>query len=337
MHILTSLFLLFISSSLFAQPFTERVLDSAVNEAFQKQGLHQMTITWSEYEGTPLTKIQTFNSQGLRTENLFFNGYRWTRHKETYDSLSRRTSFTFFDEKDTSVITSTHIYTYPDTMTSREETFNMGTELTETKLTQYRKNADTVWITETETYSSYSRINKNLTRITQKGDSLTIVEYVGFDDAGKMKDIDTYYYLTKKDKKGNSIRTSGKYEVVVDESLQNNQELYMDVIKYPEKYIQYQLDGKYPYVYGEEITSTMVFDPKGRLISNKDYSSKTNYFYNQEGKVIKTESFYKSYDNPKEEKTSEQIYQYDSRGLPLKVVETRFESGKVITYTYAYK
>jgi hypothetical protein len=337
MSILNSFFLLFISSSLFAQPFTERVLDSVVNEAFQKQGLHQMTITWSEYEGTPLTKIQTFNSQGLRTENLFFNGNRWVRHKETYDSLSRRTSFTFFDEKDTSVITSTHIYTYPDTMTSREETFNMGTELTETKLTQYRKNADTIWITETETYSSYSRINKNLTRITQKGDSLTIVEYVGFDDSGKMKDIDTYYHLSRKDKKGNSIRTSGKYEVVVDESLQNDQELYIDVIKYPEKYIQYQLDGKYPYVYGEEITSIMVFDPKGRLISNKDYDSKTNYFYNAQGQITKTESFYKSYDNPKEEKTSEQIYHYDSRGLPLNVVETRFESGKVITYIYAYK
>ncbi len=337
MYILTSFFLLFISSSLFAQPFTERVLDSVVNEAFQKQGLHQMTITWSEYEGTPLTKIQTFNSQGLRTENLFFNGNRWTRHKETYDSLTRRTSFTFFDEKDTSVVTSVHVYTYPDTMTSREETFNMGTELTETKLTQYRKNTDTIWITETETYSSNSRINKNLTRITQKGDSLTIVEYVGFDDAGKMKDIDTYYHLSRKDKKGNSIRTSGKYEVVVDESLQNDQELYMDVIKYPEKYIQYQLDGKYPYVYGEEITSTMVFDPKGRLISNKDYDSKTNYFYNTQGQIIKTESFYKSYDNLKEEKTSEQIYHYDSRGLPLKVVETRFESGKVITYIYEYK
>lgn len=337
MHILTSFFLLFISSSLFAQPFTERVLDSVVNEAFQKHGLHQMTITWSEYEGTPLTKTQTFNSQGLRTENLFLNGNRWVRHKETYDSLTRRTSFTFFDEKDTSVVTSVHVYTYPDSSTLKEEVFNLGTELTSTKYEQYKKDKNTVWITETESWAGHNRVSKNLTRITQKSDSLTIVEYVGFDDSGKMKDIDTYYHLTRKDKKGNSIRTSGKYEVVVDESLQNNQELYMDVISYPEKYIQYQLDGKYPYVFGEEITSTMVFDPKGRLISNKDYSSKTNYFYNQEGKVIKTESFYKSYDNPKEEKTSEQIYHYDSRGLPLKVSETRFKSGKVITYTYEYK
>ena len=337
MRLLISFFLVFTSSSLLAQPFTDRKLDSVMNESFQKHGLHQMIITWSEYEGTPLTEIQTFDSKGLRTERLAFNGNRWTRYKETYDSIPRRTSFTFFDQEDTSVVTSIHIYTYPDSLTTKEETFNMGTELTTTKITQYRKSDDTLWITETERSASYSRVNKNLTRITQKGDSLTIVEYVDFDDAGKMKDIKTYYHVIRKDKKGNKVRTSGKYEVVVDESLQNNRELYIDVIKYPEKYIQYQLDGKYPYIYGEEITSVMVFDPKGRLISNKDYNSKKNYFYNEEGKIIKTESFYKSYDNPKEEKTSEQVYQYDSRGLPLKVVETRLASGKVITFLYEYK
>jgi len=330
------LFTLLFSALLHAQPFRERVMDSVMLESFNKAGYKQMTTTWSQYEGTQLTEIQIYDQRGLRTEHFQYNGYHWTRHKESFDSLKRKTAFIFFDDKDTALITGTHIYTYLDSISFKEEVFNLGTELTQTILHQYKKVKDTLWITETKTYVNTTRIHKELSRITQKGDSLTITEFVKYDNAGKIKGIDTYYYLKKKDKKGNDVYTSGIYEVVVDESLRNNQQLYMDALANPEKYHQYQLDGKYPYKYADEIASIRIYNPKGKLISNKDYSSKKNYEYNALGQIIKTESF-SQMPGEKEKKVSEEVYYYDSRDLPLKVVETLFGSGKVITYLFEYK
>jgi hypothetical protein len=97
------------------------------------------------------------------------------------------------------------------------------------------------------------------------------------------------------------------------------------------------LDGKYPYKYGEEITSTYIYDPKGKLISLTDYSNKRNFYHNIQGQTIKIEVFSNPFFGEKEKKVSEQIFHYDSQGLPLKVVETNLESGKVITYTFEFK
>lgn len=328
--------ILLFSTKLLAQPFRERVMDSVMLQGFNKAGYTQMRTTWSQYEGTPLTEIQIYDQRGFRTEHFQYNGYRWTRHKESFDSLGRKTAFIFFDDKDSTLITSTHIYTYLDSVSYKEEVFSFGTELLHTTLHQYKKAKDTLWITETQTYVNSPRIHKELSRITQKGDSLTITEFVKYDNSGKISGIDTYYYLKKKDKKGNDVYTSGIYEVVVDESLRNNQQLYMDALINPEKYHQYQLDGKYPYKYGAEITSVRIYNPKGKLISNKDYSSKTNYEYNALGQTSKIESF-SQMPGEKERKISEQIFYYDTRNLPVKVMETILGTGQIITYKFDFK
>ncbi len=331
------LFLILLFSTKFhAQPFRERVMDSVMLESFNKAGYKQMTTTWSQYEGTTLTEIQIYDPRGLRTEHFQYNGYRWTRHKESFDSLKRKTAFIFFDDKDTALITSTHIHTYIDSLSFKEEVFNRKNELTETTLNQYKRIKDTLWITRTETYTNSSRVEKNLHRIIKKGDDLTISEFVGFDNLGKMKSLKASYYLKKKDKSGNITVTHGDYDVVIDESFYNNDTLYAQVLEGPEKYIQFQLAGKYPYKYGEEIISTTIYNPKGKLISSKDYSSKTNYTYDTQGKTIKVESF-SQFPGEKEQKISEQIFYYDHHGLPLKVVETSVKTGQIITYQFEFK
>lgn len=329
------LLILLLSSKLFAQPFRERVMDSVMLVGFNKAGYKQMTTTWSHYEGTTLTEIQIYDQRGLRTGHLQYNGYHWTRHKESFDSLRRKTAFIFFDEKDTTLVTSTHIFTYLDSLSYKEEVFNRGTELTNTTLKQYKKVKDTLWITETKTAVNSNRVDKNLHRITTKGDTLTISEYVKYDNAGKIRDIDTYYHLKSKDKKGNDVYTGGKYEVIVDESIQINEQLYLDALKTPEKYHQYQLDGKYPYKYADEITSIRIYNPKGQLISNKDYSSKKTYEYNALGQTVKTESF-SQMPGGTEQKISEEVFYYDQRNLPVKVVEIVPGTGQIITYQFTF-
>jgi hypothetical protein len=299
-------------------------------------GLHQLTISWSEYESTPLTDIQRFDKDGNRVEHLSFNGNHWTRHKEEFDDKNRRTAFSFFDEKDTSLLVTKHVYTYIDSLNYKRESFNFGRELSKTTLHETKVAKDTFWVTETETNANGIQISKSLSRYTLKGDSLTVSEFVDFDRSGKMSDIKAYYQLRKKDKNGNTVSTSGIYEVVVDESLQNNQTLYMDVMKYPEKYIQYQLDGKFPYTYGEEVNSTHSYNSKGKLISSYDYGDKKKYSYNSQGQLIKIE-FASKLPGFKEEKVCDQTFQYDTHGLPIKVLESRVQSGKTITYIFEYK
>jgi hypothetical protein len=330
-------FTLLFGTTGFAQPFRERVMDSVMLKNFNNQHFHQMTTTWIQDGETELTDIQVYDQRGLRTEHIFFNSLRWVRHKEEYDSLKRKTAFIFYRDDDTSVISSKHVYTYPDSLSSKEEVYNRGTELTETTYREYKRSADTLWVTETETHVNGKFPRKSLSRYTQKGDSLTISEFVSFDQHGKIKDIKTYYRLKRTDKKGNAVYTSGKYDVVVDESLLNDEALYLDALQHPEKYMQYQLDGKYPYTYGEEITSTKVYDPKEKLISSWEGDGKTYYFYNPQGQIIKTESFSKPRSGEKERKMHERIYYYDQHGLPSKVVDTALDTGKTITYRIEFK
>lgn len=333
-HFILSFSLLF-GSSLSAQPFHHE-LDSIIKKKMPPLGLHQLTISWSEYESSPLTDIQRFDKTGKRIEHLFFNGNNWTRHKEEFDGKDRRTAFSFFDEKDTSLLVTKHIYTYIDSLNYKDESFNFGTELSRTTLHQTKVAKDTFWVTEIETNAKGIQISKSLSRYTLKGDSLTISEFVDFDKNGKMSDIDAYYQLGKKDKNGNVVYTSGIYDVVVDESLQNNQALYLDVVTNPEKYIQYQLDGKYPYTYSAEITSTYVYNAKGKLINSYDYGDKKKYYYNSLDQLIKID-FSSKIPGFNEEKVSEQTFLYDSRGLPVKVIENRIQSGKIITYTFEFQ
>jgi len=333
--LLLSVSLLF-GTTLLAQPFNEQVIDSAMFQKLNQLGLHQMVTRWSEYEGTPLTDIQIYDQRGLRIEHRFWNGVHWTRHQQTYDSLTRKTSFTFFDEKDTTLVTSIHRYTYLDSLSYKEETFNLGTELTNTKLTEIKVAKDTMWVMETETFATSSRVEKNLSRYTTKGDSLTVSEFVDFNKAGKMDKVTAYYQLKRKQKNGNFVITSGDYMVDVDVHAMEDMELFKDVITNPDKYVQYQLDGKYPYKYGEEIHSTAIYSPDNLLLSTGNYWSRTTYTYDKLKRIIKSETFNREL-GAKEQKTSEQIYHYDSHGLPLKVIETRMDSGKIITYTFEFK
>jgi hypothetical protein len=330
-----TLLILLLNANLYAQPFHQE-LDSIIKKKMPPLGLHQLTINWSEYESTPLTDIQRFDKDGNRIEHLSFNGNRWTRHKEEFNEKGRRTTFSFFDDQDTSLLVTKHVYTYIDSLNYTDESFNFGKELSRTTLHQTKVAKDTFWVTEIETSANNKHVSKSLSRYTLKGDSLTISEFVHFDRNGKMSDIDAYYQLQKKDKNGNIVYTSGIYDVVVDESLHNDQALYMDVIKYPEKYIQYQLDGKFPYTYGEEVTSKHIYNSKGKIISSYDYGNRKMYSYNSRDQLIKIDSF-SSPLGSKEEKVSEQTFLYDSHGLPVKVIETRSQSGKTITYTFEYK
>ncbi|TSJ46374.1 hypothetical protein [Fluviicola chungangensis] len=342
----TGLFILFtlvFSAKLVAQPFSQDQMDSVMLKKFKELGYHQMITTWnqtwSSYAGNPLKDIQTFNDAGLRIEHCHYNGIDWTRHKNEFDSTGNLTAFIMYDEKDTSMILSKSVYTYTDSMNFKKEYFIQGIKLLSTTTYAYTYVKDTLLLIETETQASSSFSEKRMSRYVQKGDSLQISEHVTFDENGKMDGISATYKIRRTDQNGNSVITLGNYEALIDKSFTDDSIFRADRLKNPDKYIQYQLDGNYPYKYSDDAQSTYIYisNPKGKLISRRDYRNRLNLYYNEEGKVIRTETYSKTIPEEKERKTTEQLFYYDNHGLPLKVLETDLESGKTTTYTFQFK
>jgi hypothetical protein len=321
--------------NLSAQPLQE--MDSIMLKKFKIFGLHQMATSWSEDGKTTLKNIQIFDQKGQRIQFMQYDGFNWIIQKQAFDEKGRIRSLRCFDGDTSFLMRSKYLYTYLDFLNYKQEFFDNGIELSRITDYQTKKTKDAIWITETETDVWSRRVEKKLTRYTTKADSLTISEFVRFDENDKMRTIEVFYDLKKTNKDGNVIYTYGAYDVIVDLEYVSDSSLYIDAWEGSEKFIRNQLNGLYPCELGHSIL-TQTYNPKGELICRIDDSNKMNFYYNEKQQLIRMETFSKPRNKgEKEKKVSEQIFHYDKRDLPKKAVETNRKSGKKVIYTFEFK
>jgi YD repeat-containing protein len=326
------LLMVYVSGS-FAQG--DDYIDSIIKVKVVEYQIKKLTINTIQNELTTLEQIKEFDSHGNLIDNLSNRGVYYKRFEYNYDSLDRKIQFSEYDNNDTSKIHSVVKYVYIDTNTYYIEYSSPNNPVYKKKTYTYKSTKDTIWVTQIEKDFEYNKEVKTGSRYISYGDTLLISEFIKFDTKGKMDQITAYYTLNKRTGNGNLVKTAGQCTMPMNAQIDISLENYYEN---KEKYLQELLNGNCKYEYGEEVHSYKVYNPLGQLIQvgNQNPNKKT-FTYNEAQQLIKITRWGRIHFNDNIVELTTKVYEYKPNGLPLKMVSTTIQTGKVKTYIYTYE
>lgn len=322
-------------------------MDRLINSLVRKHHVQQLRIdvqTVSERSDTTIwLETRYFDERGNMVKSISPKyGGLYDKRIKLYDSLNRQILYRGYDEKDTTIFHSETKWMYTDSTHYRRELYYKG-NLTGTNTYFIEKHGDTTWVTEDEHQLGYDRRNHEVSRYRMIGDTLQISEHIQYDDSLRMKDVDTYYWVKRYLDTGYLIM-AGRYNVKIDEldRFQYSDSLMLDYYRHPDKYIQMQLDGEFAYEYDEDPSTYKIYNYNNQLLQNGRGIFKSTYEYNTEGQLTKVTRWgqNESYNHYGITEQGYVYYEYNDKGLPIKVTTESLPSGRasthIVHYTYGF-
>ncbi len=318
-------------------------LDSLLAQKVIEYGIHTIRVNHLT-DTTQLHEMSIYNRKGERTTLLLPRGGSAQIDKRVfrYDDEGRKTAYLRYDLKDTSRVIFDQTYKFTATEGKVEYKVYSMHELRSTKTIIPRESTDTLWITELEESAQTGKIEKTVTRRINYADTLYVTECINYDanDHGLITEIKAHY---TKIELNDGIKTVRKGECHLGgqavHELSNDEEAILEFYVNPNKFFKAQLAGKYGYELATQY-SMQQYDSDGRLIRNGSDPSlpTTSYVYNEKNQLEKAIKEGRDWQSTSKERVqlSTVHFEYDERGLPLKM-EERDKKGEIkSTYTFDY-
>jgi hypothetical protein len=319
----------------------DNVLDSLVRVNHVKELRIDLRSIDYRSDTTYFIEIVRFDQRGNRIESIVPKARnRYDRRVEAYDSLNRRVLFREYDPEDTTHFHSEKIWIFQDTLNYRVEEYSEGKKVLYADVTA-RSSKDTMWITLDEYNLEYETHDRTVSRYRNVGDTLQISEHIQFNDQMELHGIDSYYQITRALDTGTLVMQGVLHVKESDWDLFNSDmDLMRDFYQHPEKYLQMQLDGKFEMEFDEDPFIYNIYNQKGQLVQDGEGIYKQTFTYNERGQLIQ-QIGWGELDG---EEYSDLIpvhftdFEYNERGLPLKVTESSVENSntRIKMYTYKY-
>lgn len=321
------------------------MIDTLLKSKIKELGVKEVTVmirTKSAFhDTTQFNETSRYDQRGNRVEHFFPYGRGLDRRRYEFDSLDRNVAFYRYDNKDTTKLTSEKYWTYIDSTHTKTELYHLNHELYSTELSEVEVRGDTLWFHHDKTEHPYNRREVKSTRYRVIGDTLAITEYIKYNDSLKLSKIDAYYNVTRKQPDGTYLYMEGQY-IISSEAFDDfhiDRELMMDYYRNPDKYLQMQLDGKFPYEYHPDPFTYQILDSNKRLIRDGVGWSKVTFEYDDNNRLLKTVSWGQEegeYYGPLIE-TGVKTFYYREDGLPEKIVGENVKNGNLHIVIYEYQ
>lgn len=321
----------------------DNLIDSLVREHHVQQLRTDVQTVSIRSDTTKWFGTRYFDERGNTVKSISPNDRgQYDKSIYRYDSLNRQILYRGYDEEDTTIFHSETKWVYTDSAHYRKEYYYEG-NLTGTNTTLIQTSRDTIWVTEDEHDLEYDRRYHKVSRYRMIGDTLQISEYIKYDNRLLLEGVDTYFRL-KRDVDTGYLIMAGRYNVKWDEwdRFLNSDSLVRDYYRHPDKYIQMQLDGKFAYEYDEDSFPYQIYNYNNQLLQNDHGIFKSTYAYNSEGQLTKVTRWGQN-EGENEYGITEQgyvYYEYNDKGLPIKVTTESLPSGRasthIVHYTYGF-
>jgi len=336
------LLVLTIISTCSAVAHNGETIDSLLRHRMAENGLSIYTIT-IQYKGSEKVHIHEkkgIDAEGRITHWFLPKGGSSQRRLTTYDAEGRIATYTSFSSQDTSVVSFKHIYTYTDSVSYHKKCFNHKGELTSTFYYHTYTRGNKTHLAEREEKHLYDKTELSETRFYAVGDSLFITQYVDFDKEGKVADITSYYDLTQRTDTGAVLKTSGQYQLSYDLFDEDNpnaispEDFYSD----PQGFYERQLADEFSYELGDSHTYE-IYNAKGLLIQDGYGIYKKTFTYNAKGELTEVVNWDRKspFKNEGLIPAIVSTYEYDSRGLPIKLTEAYADGSEPTIYLFSYE
>lgn len=322
----------------------EAMMDTLLNSKVKELGIKEVLV-WRRSKNmfedtTYFVESKKYDSRGRMIENVSPYGRGVERRVYKYDSLDHKTGFFRYDRMDTTKLISEKYWIYIDSNEYDVELYHNDHKLYRKQKHVSKESTDTLWFF-TESYEpDYNKTENKTTRVRTIGDTLTILEYIKYDDSLKLKDIDTYYHVYRKRKDGTKLYLEGQYLMADDYSriFMNDRDKMIDVYRHPEKYLQMQLDGKFEFEYDDDPFTYRVYDEKDRLIQDGVGFMKSTFSYDDHDRIVEAVTWGQN----DEERYGPLIqisvahYFYRKDGLPEKITSENLKKETVSEIIYEY-
>lgn len=329
------LILHFVGQNVYSQ--ADEMIDTLLNSKIKELGVREVTVwvrTKSSYhDTTQFNETKRYDRKGNRVEHFFPYGRGLERRVYKYDSLDRTVAFFRFDNKDTTKVISEKYWTFIDSAHTKTELYHLNHELYSREFSNVELDGDTVWFHHDKTEFPSKRREVKATRYRVIGDTLAITEYIKYDDSLKLSKIDAYFKVTRQQSDSTFLYMEGQY-ILASEAFDDfhvDRELMIDYYRNPDKYLQMQLDGKFPYEYHPDPFIYRILDSRKRIIQDGVGWSKVTFEYDDSNRLLKTVSWGMEegeYYGPLIQ-TGTKTYYYREDGLPEKIVGENLKNGNL--------